>query len=364
MKIRRLSWRRYRIPFRRTFVTSRGVQTFRDGLILRLDGEDGVYGLGEIAPMHVGSIQVIERHLTLLDARIVGGEVDEIPRLADGLCGQPEVVAAIRCGLDVAACDLQGKLAGLPIAAMLGALDLQPVPVNATISANQPAAASILARRAVEQGFRCVKLKAGMMGGIVAECDLVGAVRDAIGPDVGLRIDANQAWDSDQAVAAIKALERFGLELVEQPVPANELEGLAAVRRAVNTPIAADEVIVNLASAQAVIDMGAADVLVLKPMIVGGLRPALDILEIAERKGLPVIVTTTIDSGVGIAAALHLAARVCGKLACGLATAELLECDLTSSTPPPLRGYMICPRKPGLGVEIDEAKAAPYLERA
>jgi o-succinylbenzoate synthase len=364
VKVRRLSWRKYRIPFRRTFVTSAGAQTFREGLIVRLDGEDGVYGLGEIAPLRVGSLEVIEKHLRLLDAPIVGSEVHEISGVGDGLAGYPEVAAAISCGLDIAACDLQGKVAGLPISVMLGAFDVEPVAVNATISADQPEVAAQLARRAVEQGFRCVKLKAGMMGGVAGECDLVGAVRGAIGADVGLRIDANQAWDSEQAIATIKALERFALELVEQPVAANDLEGLAAVRRAVNTPIAADEAITSWASAQAVIDTGAADVLVLKPMILGGLWPALDIIEMAEQQGFAVIVTTTIDSGVGIAAALHLAARAGGKRACGLATAELLECDLTSSTPQPRGGYMICPRKPGLGVEIDEAKAAPYLERA
>ncbi len=102
----------------------------------------------------------------------------------------------------------------------------------------------------------------------------------------------------------------------------------------------------------------------LKPMIVGGLRPALQIIDMAVQRHVHTIVTTTIDSGAGIAAALHLAACVEGEMACGLATAELLESDLTSPTPQPHHGHMDCPDTPGLGVAIDEAKAAPYLERA
>jgi o-succinylbenzoate synthase len=364
VRIRRLTWRKYQLPFRRDFVTSAGVQSFREGFIVRLEDETEQYGLGEIAPLRAQAMEVTQERLRLLARQIGAIEVHEIPRLIQALAASSEIANAIGCGLDVAARDLQGKLSGVPVAATLGGFRVNPVPVNATISADKPESAARLARRAVEQGFRCVKLKAGMMGDVAGECDLIGAVRDAIGADVLLRVDANQAWDTKRAITTIKALERFGLELVEQPVAADDLHGLAAVRRAVSTPIAADEAVTSLQSAEAIIERDAADVLVLKPMIVGGLRLALDIIEMAAQKGVKAIVTTTIDSGVGIAAALHLAARAGGKLACGLATAELLQCDLTSSTPQPRGGYMICPGQPGLGVEIDEAKAAPYLERA
>ncbi len=97
-------------------------------------------------------------------------------------------------------------------------------------------------------------------------------------------------------------------------------------------------------------------------MIVGGLRPAMEIIQLALAGAVEPVVTTTIDSGVGIAAALHLAATFEGKRACGLATAQLLECDLTTATPQVHGGEMVCPDTPGLGVEIDEVKSAPYLD--
>ena len=363
MKIRRLTSRAYRIPFRRAFVTSAGAQVLREGFIVRLEAEGGQYGLGEIAPLSVKTMRIVADQLRLLERRITGIDVGGIARAARRLDALKDISAAIRCGLDIAACDLLAKEAEVPVSALLGGRRRRRVPVNATISADTPPLAAQAARRAVENGFRCVKLKVGMMGSIAAEFELVGAVRDAIGADTLLRLDANQAWDIDAAIDYIRKLECYNLEFVEQPVAAGDIAGLAAVRCAVSTAIAADESVTGLGPAKKIIGHDAADLLVIKPMIVGGLRPAMEIIHLALSHEVEPVITTTIDSGVGIAAALHLAASFEGTRACGLATAELLECDLTLSTPQPHEGQMVCPDTPGLGVEIDELKAAPYLDR-
>ena len=363
MKILRLTWRGYRIPFRRTFVTSGGSQAVREGVIVTLEGEGGLHGLGEIAPLRQATMRNVAHLLTLLQRRIEGIDVDDIPRAARRLDALKDISAAIRCGLDIAACDLLAKEAGVPVSDLLGGCRRRRVPVNATISADSPPLAAQAARRAVENGFRCVKLKVGMMGSIAAEFELVGAVRDAIGADTLLRLDANQAWDIDAAIDYIRKLECYNLEFVEQPVAAGDIAGLAAVRCAVSTAIAADESVTGLGPAKKIIGHDAADLLVIKPMIVGGLRPAIEIIHLALSHEVEPVITTTIDSGVGIAAALHLAASFEGTRACGLATAELLECDLTAGTPQVHGGEMVCPDTPGLGVEIDEVKSAPYLDR-
>lgn len=344
-------------------MTSAAAQTVRSGVIVRLEGEDGFYGLGEIAPLRKRTEQDVASLLGFLDPRLSGIEADEIPKAIKRLYVSKDVAAAIRCGLDIAACDLMAKAAGVPVAEFLGGRRRWRVPVNATISAPTPELAAQAARRAVENGFRCVKLKVGIMRTVATECELVGAVREAIGPGVLLRIDANEAWTSAQAISTIRALERFDLEFVEQPVAAYDLAGLKAVREAVGTLIAADEPIVSKRRSEAFIEGGAADLVVIKPMVVGGLREAIKIAYSALSSGVEPVITTTIDSGVGIAAALHLAAAIEGTRACGLATAELLECDLTSGTPQLVDGMMVCPNTPGLGVEIDEVKSAPYLDR-
>ncbi len=364
MKIGRLTWRAYRIPFRRMFVTSGGAQQVREGVIVKLESDSGIYGLGEIAPLRAKTVRNVVHLLTFLQRRIAGIEVDDIPQATRRLGARKEVNAAIACGLDIAACDLLAREARVPVVELLGGCRRRLVPVNATIAEDTPAMAAQSARRAVESGFRCVKLKVGMRGEIERECALVGAVLDAMGARALLRLDANQAWDVDTAINYISELHAsFEFEFIEQPVAAGNIEGLARVRRMVDVPIAADEAVTSLDTARAIIETGAADLLVIKPMIVGGLRPALEIIHMAAAMGVESVVTTTIDSGVGIVAALHLAASFEGKFACGLATAELLESDLTSSTPQPHDGHMVCPNAPGLGVEIDEVKAAPYLGR-
>src|SRR5262249_50094055 len=154
-----------------------------------------------------------------------------------------------------------------------------------------------------------------------AELARIAAIRATLGADVRLRIDANAAWDVPEAIAIIRAAERYQLELVEQPVA--DLAGMAQVRAASPTPIAADESVGGPPHATKVIAAGAADVLVIKPMMAGGLRRARAIIVQAQLAGLQALVTTTIDAGVGVAAALHLAATLPPQLACGLATGPL-----------------------------------------
>src|SRR5207302_2008088 len=132
------------------------------------------------------------------------------------------------------------------------------------------------------------------------------------------------------------------------------LTGMARVRAAVRTLIAADESVRGLQEAQRVMAAGAADVLVVKPMLAGGLRPALDIIQAAAAAGLGVVVTTTIDSGVGVAAALHLAATLSQPaLACGLATGMLLTGTLVTQPPAVQDSRMALPRRAGMGVALD-----------
>jgi L-Ala-D/L-Glu epimerase len=362
--IRRLTWRPYRIPFLRTFVTADGARAVREGAIVRLEDDGGAWGLGEIAPLRAGAMREVVPLLAALARRIAGAAIEDISRISENSGAQGEISAAIRCGLDIAACDLLARQLQVPVANVLGGCTNRMVPVNATISAAAPELAAQSARRAVERGFRCVKLKVGMMGSAGAECELVGTVRGAIGSGVALRLDANQAWNGEMAIEIIRALEHFEIEFVEQPVAAHRIEELAAVRKGVGVAIAADEAVASLRDARAIIQAQAADVLIIKPMVIGGLRPAMDIVKCATQAGIDAVVTTTIDSGVGVAAALQLAAAAGLSRACGLATAELLESDLTAGTPQPRSGMMACPAGPGLGVEIDEAKAAPYLERA
>jgi o-succinylbenzoate synthase len=164
------------------------------------------------------------------------------------------------------------------------------VRVNALVPALAPDRAAQLAA-----GHRDVKVKVGDAGDV----DRVAAVRDAIGPNARLRVDANGAWDVDTAVARIAAMAPYDLELVEQPVAS--IDDLAAVRRRVDVPIAADECVRTVADARRLV----ADVLVVKVQPLGGFKTTLEIIDAA---GLPVVVSSMLETSVGVAAGLALAA--------------------------------------------------------
>jgi O-succinylbenzoate synthase len=210
------------------------------------------------------------------------------------------------------------------------------VPVNATVPVVSPQAAHDLV---VRSGCGTAKVKVADPGAPLAD-DLarVEAVRDALGPGGRLRVDANGAWDVDTAVAAIRALDLAagGLEYVEQPCAS--VEDLAAVRRRVEVPIAADESIRRAADPYRVRDLEAADIAVLKVQPLGGVRACL---RIAEDIGLPVVVSSALETSLGLAAGVALAAALPSlEHACGLATRALLTGDVAAPELVPVGGEL------------------------
>ena len=151
----------------------------------------------------------------------------------------------------------------------------------------------------------------------------------------------------------------YRIELVEQPVATEATEELARLRRTSLCRVAADEAVTSLKAGRGLLTAEAADVLVLKPMRLGGLRPALTLAREAAERGVPCVVTTTFDAGIGVAAALHLAAALPSVEALpdpahGLATANHLAADLVAEPPRPRNGAIALPSSPGLGVRLDE----------
>lgn len=227
------------------------------------------------------------------------------------------------------------------------------VEVNVTVPACDPQRAAEIVRNG---GCRTAKVKVAEVGQTLAEDQArLEAVRDAIGPDGLIRIDANGGWSVDQAITRIPLLDRAsgGLEYVEQPVAA--VEDLAVVRRRVDVPIAADESIRRAADPYRVRDLEAADVAVLKVQPLGGVRACL---RIAEDIGLPVVVSSAVESSVGIAAGVALAAAL-PELphACGLATVQMLAGDVTDSPLLPVDGQLAV-RRVEPGESFDHVRAA------
>jgi O-succinylbenzoate synthase len=248
-------------------------------------------------------LRIGDRAITLLEGPAGWGECSPLP----GYSSDPSVCwrAAERAALD-----------GFPPPLR------DVVPVNALVDG--PFAVAEV------RAFPAVKVKVRGADGIA----LVAAVRDAVGPSVRVRVDANGSWDVDTAVATIDRLARYDLEFVEQPVAS--IDDLARVRRAVDVPIAADECIRSVDDARRLRSLDAADVVVLKQQPLGGVRAALDV---ADAAGMPAVVSSMMETSVGLAAGLALAAALPAlPYACGLATLGVLAGDVARDPLLPIDG--------------------------
>lgn len=209
------------------------------------------------------------------------------------------------------------------------------VPVNALVPAVDAEAAARLAAEAAAAGMTTVKVKVGG-GSPDDDADRVAAVRAALGPAGRIRLDANGAWDVDTAVSVLDRLAGYDLELVEQPVA--DLADLAAVRRRVAVPVAADESIRSLGDARRLAALDAADAVVVKVQPLGGVRAALKVIEAA---GVPAVVSSLYETSVGLAAGVALAAALRElPFACGLGTAALLGGDVVTDPLIPVGGLL------------------------
>jgi len=333
----------YALAFRKPYITARGSLDRREIVLLRIRDHDGVEGLGEAVPLSLrggDTLAEVVRELSETAAAALTGVATDDARPPDG--GS----APARAAIEMALLDLRGKLAGVPVWRLLGATEAAPVRCNATLTAGEPAAIAAQAEWWAERGFTTFKLKAGLAGDVAA----VRALRDAVGHDARIRVDANGAWSPAEAVTKLAAIEQYGIELAEQP--ASDLEELALVRGQTAIPIAADESVSSPEEAEHAVELGACSLATVKLSKVGGFDAAV---AIAAR--LPVYLSSALDGPVGIAAAAHLA-QVLGPgdagLAHGLATQLLFEDTIASVGPDVREGVLETPGAPGLGVEIDE----------
>ncbi|AWB93529.1 O-succinylbenzoate synthase [Aeromicrobium chenweiae] len=227
------------------------------------------------------------------------------------------------------------------------------IPVNCTVPAVGAEQAAAIVRRS---GCSTAKVKVAEKGQSLADdIERVEAVRDAIGPGGRVRVDANGGWSVDDAFGAIAALDLAagGLEYVEQPCAS--VEGLAAVRRRVDVPIAADESIRRAEDPFRVVELEAADIAVLKVAPLGGVHACL---RIAEQIGLPVVVSSAVETSIGLAAGLALASALPElPYACGLGTTSLLDGDVVASPLVPVDGFLPVGR-PSLDLAAYEQVAA------
>ncbi len=340
-----LTLQRRTLKLREPLLTAFGTIAERELTIVALGDEDGLVGYGEAAPLEgyedVSSEQVWQAlqayRPVLADAQGLNGVqlMDACRRVAD----VPAALAAI----DLALWDRAGRRAGRPLTALLCDDPAPSIEVNATLTASDRAGAAEQAARAVQLGFSCLKAKVG----IGDDAGRLAAVRAAAGPHAALRVDANGAWDVEQAVRAIDALAPVGLELVEEPT--HGLHAVREVRERVAVRVAIDET----AAEHGALGAGVADAVCLKISRCGGIAGLLAAATLVRASGAEVYLASTFDGPLGVAAAVHAAAALAARgpvAPCGLATLALFEGDVEERLPVH-EGRISVPTGAGLGVE-------------
>jgi o-succinylbenzoate synthase len=350
----------YSLPFREPYITARGEIHERELILVRIRGQ-GLEGWGETAALSLRGGQGIDRIAAEIRDRcwpgLLEGELDP-QRIWSAIArcrnrgASPEAVAAV----DIALHDLAGRALGDPVWRLLGAAEAAPVTCNATLPAANPSETRVLAQNWADEGFRTFKLKVGVPGDVTQ----VATVRQTLGEEIAIRVDANGAWSVEEAAARLEALSSHEIELAEQPV--GTFEQMVELRRRVDVRVAADESLVSPFDARRAKELGACDVAAVKVAKVGGLGAALEIAET-----MPAYISSALEGPVGITAAAHAAAALRYRggdagVAHGLATERLFSGTVgRGATARDDRLHL--DERPGLGVEIDEeALAARRLD--
>lgn len=341
------------VPLRVPFKTAlRSVSSVED-IIVEIHTDSGQIGYGEAPPTGAitgdttgAIIGALKDHLI---KTIVGRDVDDFEDLIQAVNKCIVKNTSAKAAVDMALYDLYGQLYKIPVYKLFGG-SRSKIVTDITISVNDPEVMAEDTRNAVERGYDTLKVKVG----VNPDLDLarLTAVREAAGPDRQIRIDANQAWSPKQAVRLLNQMQEkgLGIELVEQPVPAHDFEGLKFVTERSYVPVLADESVFSPTDAVKIMQMGAADLINIKLMKCGGLYNALKIATAAELYGVECMIGCMLEAKISVNAAVHLA---CAK---NIITKIDLDGPVLCSEDPIVGGSVFnekeitVSKEPGLGI--------------
>ena len=361
------------VPQLRAYPSSwrRGYQGSTPALavIVELQTDDGLVGIGESPVVYAGRPEVTVALIEGVRELVVGADPfqgDVLRRMLQAETGMAHLGTAglswALAGIDMAIWDLVGRACGQPLHRLWGGAWRERSPFYADIPPGEPAAMAEDAQAWVARGFTTLYCKVGF--GVELDVARVRAVREAVGDGPRIRVDANQAWGPGTARTAIARLAEYGLEYVEQPVLASNLEEMAEVRRSVPVPILAHEAALTPELCVQAIARRAADALQLDPRFGDGIAGARASALAAEAAGLPVITHTFGELGVATAAVLQLHAAHRNFVHANQTYYWNLADDVIAGGPLPFEGpFLQVPSGPGLGVELDRDRLAEHAAR-
>jgi o-succinylbenzoate synthase len=310
MKITGITLGMLRVPLKTPFKTAmRTVEQVED-IVVMLHGDDGHIGYGEAPPTaaitgetHGSILHAIRHHIAPC---LAGEDIADLNRITGLIQRAIAANSSAKAAVEIAAYDLWAQLHQAPLHALLGG-GLPTLTTDVTISVNEVDVMVADALAAVAEGYTALKIKLGKDNN--TDVARVRAIHDAVAGRACLRLDANQGWNAKDAVRILTSLENAGipLDLIEQPVPARDLEGMRYITERVITPVMADESAFSARDVAELIRLRAADIINIKLMKAGGIMNALRIADIAAAHGIPCMMGCMLESSISVAAAVHVA---------------------------------------------------------
>jgi L-alanine-DL-glutamate epimerase-like enolase superfamily enzyme len=369
LKISRIETIPIRVPLNPEFAIRSGrggAHTESPFLLVKVHTDEGIIGIGEASctPRWSGEDQVTGAHLirTYLEPLLI----NEDPTRVESLTQKFRLAFAgnffTKSAVEMALWDIAGKAANKPVYKLLGGKVREFIPTKWSISGVEPDKAAGIAKWAVAQGFKTMKVKVG----IDPDSDVarVRAVREAIGPQIKLGVDANGGWTPEVAVKTIERLREFAIYFAEQPVSPEDVAVMAEARTKIHVPVIADESVYTLQDATTLARLRAADIFSIYVGKAGGIGPARQIADFTQKVGLKCTVGSNLELGVGSAAMIHLAIATRGvnaeEFPCDIIGPFYYQDDIVQKPLSILPGAAKPNELPGLGIELDDEKIRKY----
>lgn len=320
-------------------------------VLVRLKDEDGTVGWGEATPLTEFTGETASTILSILDEllipAIVGLDASQIHMAHVRMEGAAYGNSSAKAAIDMAMYDLQGKRGNVPEVALLGGIFREQIPVNRHIGIIETEAAVKKALRYQADGCKTIKMKVG--GCVEKDLERIHEVRQAVGPKMNLRIDANQGYSFTDAVSLAKGLRNEKIQYFEQPIRRYAFDDLRKLRELSGVAIGADESLCSMEDAWKLIKENCVDVFVLKLIKTGGLYPASQIAALAESEGIECVVTSVFDTQLGAAHCAHLASSLNSELGCDL-TCYVSQQEMAKTSHVYKNGYLLLGDTAGVGV--------------
>jgi L-alanine-DL-glutamate epimerase-like enolase superfamily enzyme len=338
-----------------SFNTSLGAARISEYVIVFVQTDFGITGIGEASSVFARRGDLLRQEISnYLAPALIDEDPFEIVRLADRMDAALDRAEPAKAALEMALWDIKGKALGTPVYNLLGGRVRDRIPLSFSIPFSAPDDAAHLAHQLVQQGFGTIKVKVGQ--DIENDVETVRRVREAVGREIRIRLDANMGFQSAKsALAFLERVAPFEPELFEQPLPARDLAGMAQLKERSSIPIMADESVWVPRDTAEVLMREAADIVSVYVSESGGLLNAWRSLQMCDAAGIPCVIGSMPELGVGTAAVIHLATAARNlPLACDACGTLYHDEHLLQSALPIDSGFAYAWDAPGLGVEIDQ----------